>query len=38
MGVGYFDGEQPSVFMCRGYYTIIRLQAWNWRRGKLSMI
>ncbi len=37
MGVGYFDGERPSVVICRGYYTITRLQAWNYRAGKLSM-
>jgi rhamnogalacturonan endolyase len=38
MGVGYFDGERPSVIMCRGYYTITHLQAWNWRDGKLTMM
>ena len=36
MGVGYFDGALPSVVMCRGYYTITCLQAWNWRDSKLT--
>ncbi|MFO0961063.1 MAG: hypothetical protein U0800_27080 [Isosphaeraceae bacterium] len=38
MGVGSFDGPLPSVVICRGYYTITRLQAWNWRGGKLSRL
>ncbi len=36
MGVGCFDGVHPSVLICRGYYTITRLQAWNWD-GRLKM-
>ncbi len=38
MGVGYFDGIHPSVVMCRGYYTITRLEAWNWRDGSLKRL
>jgi rhamnogalacturonan endolyase len=38
MGVGYFDGERPSVLMCRGYYALTKLEAWNWRGGKLSRV
>ena len=38
MGVGYFDGVRPSVVMCRGYYTITRLAAWNWRDGQLTPV
>jgi len=37
MGVGYFDGVRPSILMCRGYYTITCLEAWNWRGGRLSL-
>jgi len=36
MGVGYFDGVHPSVLMCRGYYTITRLEAWDWNGKSLS--
>nr|WKN35191.1 RICIN domain-containing protein [Tunicatimonas sp. TK19036] len=35
-GVGYFDGEQPSLLMTRGYYTRSVLVAWDWRNGQLS--
>ena len=38
MGVGYFDGVRPSVVMCRGYYTITRLEAWNWSDGRLTQV
>ncbi|MDD4821929.1 MAG: rhamnogalacturonan lyase [Bacteroidales bacterium] len=34
--VAYLDGKQPSVVMCRGYYTRSVLAAWDWRDGKLS--
>jgi rhamnogalacturonan endolyase len=38
MGVGYFDGVLPSVLLCRGYYTLTRLEAWNFRNGSLSRL
>jgi rhamnogalacturonan endolyase len=38
MGVGYFDGERPSLLICRGYYELTKLEAWNWRDGKLSNV
>jgi len=34
-GVGYFDGRQPSLLFCRGYYTRTVLVAWDWRDGRL---
>ena len=34
--VAYLDGKQPSLVMCRGYYTRTVLAAWNWRGGKLT--
>lgn len=35
-GLGYFDGERPSLLMARGYYTRSVLVAWDWRDGKLT--
>lgn len=35
-GVGYFDGQYPSLLMARGYYTRSVLAAWDWRNGKLT--
>lgn len=35
-GVGYFDGQRPSLLMCRGYYTRTVLVAYDYRDGKLS--
>ena len=35
-GVGYFDGERPSILMCRGYYTRSVLAAWDYRDGALT--
>ncbi|TXK32794.1 T9SS type A sorting domain-containing protein [Pontibacter qinzhouensis] len=35
-GVGYFDGEKPSILMTRGYYTRTVLVAWDWRGGELT--
>lgn len=35
-GVGYFDGEKPSLLMCRGYYTRTVLTAWDYRNGQLT--
>lgn len=35
-GVGYFDGERPSLLMTRGYYTRTVLAAWDWRNGELT--
>lgn len=36
--VAYLDGKQPSIVMCRGYYTRTVLVAWNWRDGKLTPV
>lgn len=36
-GVGYLDGERPSLIMARGYYTRTVLAAWDWREGRLSL-
>jgi rhamnogalacturonan endolyase len=36
--VAYLDGTQPSLVMCRGYYTRSTLTAWNWRGGKLTQV
>ncbi len=38
MGVGCFDSIHSSVLICRGYYTITRLQAWNWDGGRLKSL
>ena len=35
-GVGYFDGQRPSLLMTRGYYTRSVLAAWDWRDGALT--
>ncbi len=35
-GVGYFDGERPSILICRGYYAKTVLEAWDYREGKLT--
>ena len=35
-GVGYFDGESPSLVMARGYYTRTVIVAWDWRNGQLT--
>nr|WP_321450668.1 rhamnogalacturonan lyase [uncultured Carboxylicivirga sp.] len=35
-GVGYFDGERPSILICRGYYARTVLEAWDYRDGKLT--
>lgn len=35
-GVGYFDGLQPSILICRGYYAKTVLEAWDYRNGTLS--
>lgn len=35
-GVGYFDGNRPSLLMCRGYYTRTVLVAYDYRDNKLS--
>ncbi|HBT78240.1 MAG TPA: rhamnogalacturonan lyase [Planctomycetaceae bacterium] len=34
--VGYFDGQHPSVVMCRGYYTRAVLAAYDFADGKLK--
>ena len=35
-GVGHFDGQRPSLLMCRGYYTRAVLTAWDYRNGRLT--
>lgn len=35
-GVAYLDCTNPSVVMCRGYYTRAVLAAWDWRNGHLT--
>ncbi|WP_197088543.1 rhamnogalacturonan lyase [Rufibacter radiotolerans] len=35
-GVGYFDGQRPSLVMSRGYYTRTVVAAWDWRNGQLT--
>lgn len=35
-GIGYFDGELPSLLFSRGYYTRTVLAAWDWRDGELT--
>lgn len=34
--VAYLDGVNPSVVMCRGYYTRAVLAAYDWKDGKLT--
>ena len=36
MGVGSFDGVHPGVLMCRGYYTITKIEALDYRDGRLT--
>ncbi|MEX2316159.1 MAG: rhamnogalacturonan lyase [Pirellulales bacterium] len=36
--IAYLDGRQPSLVMCRGYYTRAVLAAWNWRDRKLTNV
>lgn len=35
-GMGYFNGETPSLLVCRGYYSKTVLEAWDYRNGKLT--
>lgn len=35
-GVGYFDGQHPSLMFSRGYYTRSVLVAWDFRDGELT--
>lgn len=35
-GVGYFDGERPSLLMSRGYYTRTVIATWDWRDGEFT--
>lgn len=35
-GVAYFDGESPSLFMARGYYTRAVVAAYDWVNGQFS--
>jgi rhamnogalacturonan endolyase len=34
-GLGYFDGQHPSLLFTRGYYTRFFAAAWDFRGGKL---
>ncbi|MBN1516990.1 rhamnogalacturonan lyase [Candidatus Sumerlaeota bacterium] len=34
----YLDGEKPSLFITRGIYALIKLEAWNFRNGKLEKL
>jgi rhamnogalacturonan endolyase len=34
--IAYLDGEEPSLVMCRGYYTRCVLVAWDYRSGNLT--
>lgn len=34
--IAYLDGVNPSVVMCRGYYTRTVLVAYDWKNGKLT--
>ncbi len=38
MAVAYLDGKHPSIIMCRGYYALTKLEAWDWKDGKLSRV
>lgn len=38
MGVAYLDGVRPSLILCRGYYALTKLEAWDWREGKLERV
>ena len=35
VGVGYFSGDYPSIFLGRGVYARSVLEAWDYRDGKL---
>ena len=35
--MGFFDGEHPSVVMCRGYYTRAALACYDWDGKDLKM-
>ncbi len=35
-GVAYFDGEKPSLFMARGYYTRAVVAAYDWVDNKFN--
>ncbi len=36
--VAYLDGHKPSLVMCRGIYTTIKMEGWNYRNGQLSKL
>ena len=36
IGVGCFDGRQPSIFMARGVYARTVAEAWDYRDGQLT--
>lgn len=35
-GVAYLDGAEPSLIMCRGYYTRSVIVAWDYRDGDVT--
>ena len=35
IAVAYLDGHKPSLVVCRGIYTLIKLEGWNYRNGRL---
>ncbi len=35
IAVAYLDGHKPSLVVCRGIYTMIKLEGWNYRNGRL---
>lgn len=38
MGVAYLDGKQPSLLVLRGTYTLMRVDAYNFRGKKLAVL
>ncbi len=38
MAAVYLDGHKPSLVISRGIYALTKLEAWNYRDGKLSKI
>ncbi len=36
-GVGYLDGQRPSLVMCRGYYTRTCIAAYDFRAGHFAL-
>ena len=34
----YLDGHKPSLVICRGIYGLTKMQAYNWRNGRLEKL